>query len=146
MRVQMRLSQESEFILRREKEAYQTKEGISVTYGWLVNKMTKFVFSQDIDKIDWNFVRSYKLKVVDELKADDCEYNTTLNLENTVLENIHTMQIAFKSIFGASRVHKAFVVRMVLKANDLLRQGIPIFKEETMCSSGEKAEEGSDKI
>ena len=133
MRVQMRLSRESEIILKNEKKSYKMKEDITVTYGCLVNQTTKFLFSQDINKIDWKFVRGYKLKLVDESQADDCEYNTTLNLENTVLEEIHTMQIAFKDIFGASRVHKAFVVRMVLKSNYLLNQNIHIFKEETGC-------------
>lgn len=128
MRTQMRLSQESECILRKEKEKYKGEEDISVTYGWLVNKITKDVFSKDINRIDWYSVKTHQLKLVDEPKANDCEYNTTLNLENTVLDNIHTMQILFKDIFDASRIHKAFVVRMVLKANYLMNHDINIFK------------------
>lgn len=129
MRVQMRLSQESELILRKEKENHKEKEDISATYGWLVNKITKYVFSQDINKIDWKLVKTYQLKIVDEHQANDCEYNTTLNLEKTVLENINILQIMFKDVFDAARIHKAFVVRMLLKSNYLMNQNINIFKE-----------------
>ncbi|MFD2114357.1 hypothetical protein ACFSTH_00765 [Paenibacillus yanchengensis] len=130
MRVQMRLSQESELILRKEKESYKEKEDISVTYGWIVNKITKYIFSKDINKIDWKFIRNYQLKIVDEHQANDSEYNTTLNLEKTVLENINLLQIMFKDVFDAARIHKAFVVRMLLKANYLINQNINIFKED----------------
>ncbi|MDF1494978.1 hypothetical protein [Caproiciproducens sp. CPB-2] len=130
MRVQMRLSQESEFILRKEKENYKEKEDVSATYGWLVNKITKDVFSKDINKIDWKSVKSYQLKLVDEPQVNDCEYNTTLNLEKSVLENINTLQIMFKDVFNAARIHKAFVVRMLLKANFLINQNTNIFKEK----------------
>ena len=129
MRIQMRLSQESELILRKEKADYLKKEDISVTYGWLVNQITKKVFPL-AQKIDWEKIRTLQLQLVDDGKANDCEYNTTLNLEQTVVNNIVTMQIMFKDIFEAARVHKAFVVRMILRANYLININERIFTEE----------------
>lgn len=129
MRIQMRLSQESEHILRNEKQDYLKKEDISVTYGWIVNQITKKMFPL-AEKIDWKNVKLFQLKLVDDEKTNDFEYNTTLNLEQTAVNNIVAMQIMFKDIFKVARVHKAFVVRMVLRANHLINADEHIFKEE----------------
>lgn len=46
MRIQMRLSNESEIILKKEKERIKNEENISVTYGWIVNTITKKIYDR----------------------------------------------------------------------------------------------------
>ena len=137
MRIQMRLSQESERLLRAAKESYRIKEDVTVTYGWIVNGAVKELFRYadeqgGIEAIDWKLVKDYKLNLPDLEGDDGCEYNynTTLNLEATAVEEIAVMQIAFKTVFQAKRVHKAFAVRLALKANHLLSQNVDILKHE----------------
>ena len=126
MRIKMLLSSEAEYILQTEKENIKAKEDISVTLGWLVNKATKniYKYKEDGKKIDWKKVKVFPLKLSVPKDTDDYECNTTLNLEKTVVEIIEKLQIEFKEIFEAKRIHKAFVVRMILKANYILNNNI----------------------
>ena len=124
MRIKMRLSSEAEYILQTEKENIKAKEDVSVTLGWLVNKATKNIYKEDGKKIDWKKVKDFPLKLAVPKDTDDYECNTTLNLEKTVVEIIEKFQIEFKEIFEAKRIHKAFVVRMILKANYILNNNI----------------------
>lgn len=134
MRIRMRLSRESEWILRQEKQRYKEKEDISVTYGWIVNHITKNIVAQHVQHIDWLAIKACPYSAIQEHTpsdtAADIDFNTTLNLENTVLEYIQQLQILFKEVFSAARIHKAFVVRMILKADWMLKQGYNIYQEE----------------
>ncbi len=120
MRIQMRLSNESEIILKKEKERIKNEENISVTYGWIVNTITKKIYDR-FEEIDWVKIKNTTLKLVDINNANNCEYITTLNLEQSVVRTIEHLQNYFKTVFGASRIHKAFVVRMILKADYLYK-------------------------
>lgn len=121
MRIQMRLSNESEIILKKEKERIKNEENISVTYGWIVNTITKKIYDR-FEEIDWVKIKNTTLKLVDINNANNCEYITTLNLEQSVVREIeHLQNYNFKTVFGASRIHKAFVVRMILKADYLYK-------------------------
>lgn len=120
MRIQMRLSNESEIILKKEKERIKNEENISVTYGWIVNTITKKIYDR-FEEIDWVKIKNTTLKLVDINNANNCEYITTLNLEQSVVRAIEHLQNYFKTVFGASRIHKAFVVRMILKADYLYK-------------------------
>lgn len=131
MRVQMRLSSESQSILSQKKTAYEEKEQATVTYGWLVNQAVRKVCEgRDISTIDWTFVRGYPLHLVDEMAAEDCTYNITLNLQSTVLDYITQLQLIFRDVFHAARVHRGFAVRMALKAEYLMDQNVEIVKKE----------------
>lgn len=116
----MRLSNESEIILKKEKERIKNEENISVTYGWIVNTITKKIYDR-FEEIDWVKIKNTTLKLVDINNANNCEYITTLNLEQSVVRTIEHLQNYFKTVFGASRIHKAFVVRMILKADYLYK-------------------------
>ncbi len=120
MRIQMRLSNESEIILKKEKERIKNEENISVTYGWIVNTITKKIYDR-FEEIDWVKIKNTTLKLVDINNANNCEYITTLNLEQSVVREIEHLQNYFKTFFVASRIHKAFVVRMILKADYLYK-------------------------
>lgn len=120
MRIQMRLSNESEIILKKEKERIKNEENISVTYGWIVNTITKKIYDR-FEEIDWLKIKNTTLKLVDINNANNWEYITTLNLEQSVVREIEHLQNHFKTVFGASRIHKAFVVRMILKADYLYK-------------------------
>ena len=118
MRIQMRLSNESEIILKKER--IKNEENISVTYGWIVNTITKKIYDR-FEEIDWVKIKNTTLKLVDINNANNCEYITTLNLEQSVVREIENLQNYFKTVLGASRIHKAFVVRMILKADYLYK-------------------------
>lgn len=120
MRIQMRLSNESEIILKKEKERIKNEENISVTYGWIVNTITKKIYDR-FEEIDWVKIKNTTLKLVDINNANNWEYITTLNLEQSVVSIIEHLQNHFKTVFGVSRIHKAFVVRMILKADYLYK-------------------------
>ena len=120
MRIQMRLSNESEIILKKEKERIKNEENISVTYGWIVNTITKKIYDR-FEEIDWVKIKNTTLKLVDINNANNCEYITTLNLEQSVVREIEHLQNYFKTVFGDSWIHKAFVVWMILKADYLYK-------------------------
>lgn len=129
MRIQMRLSTEAQEILIKEKNSYEEKESVSVSYGWIVNRIFKrFSTIENIQNVDWKYIKEYNLNLVDEKGCNDCEYNTTFNLENSVIKMINDFQVLFKNVFEAKRVHKAFVVRLVIKADYLHTIGINIYK------------------
>ncbi|WP_438495466.1 hypothetical protein [Paenibacillus sp. IHBB 3054] len=129
MRVQMSLSSLSQIILKKKKENHFQNEGASITYGYITGNAIKNIFKHDINKIDWLHVKTCKLKVENEI-SEDKEFSTILNLENSVLEKITELQIFFKGYFGANRIHRAFAVKLALKANYMEENGINIFKED----------------
>ena len=122
MRIQVRLTRESETILREEKESYRRRTSATATYGWLVNKITKKVFPL-VDIIDWQLVYDTQLNLV----SDDGAFNTALNLETAVLDNISTMQVKFKEFFGTG-FHKAYVIRLILRANYMMNANENVMK------------------
>lgn len=129
MRVQMALSILSQIILRKEKEDYLQNEGASITYGYITGTAIKNIFKHDINTINWLHVKTCKLEIENEI-SEDKEFSTILNLENSVLEKITELQIFFKEYFGANRIHRAFAVKLALKANYMDKNGINIFKED----------------
>ncbi|MBP1309080.1 hypothetical protein JOD82_002100 [Paenibacillus sp. 1182] len=129
MRVQMSLSALSQIILIKEKEDYLQKEGASITYGYITGGAIKNIFKHDINQIDWLHVKTCKLEVENAI-IEDKEFSTILNLENSVLEKITELQVFFKTYFGAKRIHRAFAVKLALKANYMEKNSINIFKED----------------
>lgn len=126
MRIQLKLSQECESILNLKKAQYDKQEGVSVTYGWLVNFMMRDIFPIR-ESINWLEV---KKKPIAHLSNEKKDYNTTLNLEQTAIDNIILLQLQFKEIFNTVRIHKAFVVRMVVKAHYLIQNNVNIYEKE----------------
>lgn len=128
MRVQMSLSSLSQIILKKEKEDYFQNEGASITYGYITGNAIKNIFKNDLNKIDWLHVKTCKLEIENEINEDK-EFSTILNLENSVLEKITELQIFLKGYFGAKRVHRAFAVKLALKANYMEKNHINIYKD-----------------
>lgn len=131
MRVQLALSTLSQIILKKEKEDYLQNEGASITYGYITGTAIKNICKHDINRINWLQVKTCKLEIENEFEiSEDKEFSTILNLENSVLEKITELQIFFKAYFGANRIHRAFAVKLALKANYMDKNGIHIFKED----------------
>lgn len=131
MRIQMRLNTEAQEILIKEKKLYEEAESVSASYGWIVNRIFKrFSKVENIEDVDWEYIKKYKLNLVNEDSCNKSEYNTTFNIENSVIQMINDFQILFKDVFNAKRIHKAFVVRLVIKADYILSHnpGINIYK------------------
>lgn len=125
----MSLSALSQIILKNEKQNYLQNEGASITYGYITGSAIKDIFKHDINKIDWLHVKTCKLEVENEI-IEDKEFSTILNLENSVLEKITELQVFLKTYFGAKRIHRAFAVKLALKADYMKRNSINIFKED----------------
>ena len=123
----MCLDASSQAILRKEKNIHLESEGTSITYGYITGTAIKNIFNHEIKKIDWLRVKTCTLEI--EINEDK-EFSTILNLENSVLEKITELQIFLKGYFGASRIHRAFAVKLALKANYMNKNGINIFKED----------------
>lgn len=131
MRIQVRLSQETENILSFEKEKYEKMEGVCTTYGYIVNKIAHKMLNNCDKKIDWKKVKETSLShLQSESKKIERDYSTTLNLESTVVDSITNLQIEFKKIFDAVRVHRAYAIRMLVRAYVLSEQNIDIYAYE----------------
>ncbi|MGO4370047.1 hypothetical protein AB4Z21_04470 [Paenibacillus sp. MCAF20] len=130
MRIQMRLSHEAEVILRMEKQKMEKAEGVSPTYGYIINQKVREVFP--IKKsVNWEKVKDAKVPYeYQSSEKGEIDYSTTLNLELSVLKCIEELQVDFKDIFHVARVHKSFVVRLVLKAAKLLEMKEDISKQQ----------------
>lgn len=114
MRVRMRLSQETKYLLNHYKAHYKEVDGDSVTFGWLVNLFTEEIMKKE--DISWSDYKLKDIKIDKSITSDDNDYNTTLNLRKPVVDQIDILQNKFIGIFEVKRVHKAFVVRMIVKA------------------------------
>lgn len=131
MRIQVRLSQETENVLSFEKEKYEKAEGVCTTYGYIINKIAHKMLNNYEKNIDWKKVKETSIPhLQSDIKKVEKDYSTTLNLESTVADNITKLQIEFKQIFNVTRVHRAFAIRMLVRAYVLEEQSKDIFVNE----------------
>lgn len=128
MRKKLKLSKESEELLKYYKKVYYDVEAYNASYTFIVNKIIEEL-SPEFTKIDWILVKNTKSNKAPENDKDNTIYDTTLNLTNTAETNVNIVQREVKEQFKISRVHMAFAVKMILRAYYLKNiQKINIYK------------------
>ncbi len=128
MRKQMKLSKETEELLKYYKKVYCDVEGYNASYTFIANKIIE-EFSPEFSKIDWLLVKNTKSNKAPKNDKDNTVYDTTLNLTNSAEANIGIVQREVIEQFKVSRVHMAFAVKMILRAYYLKNvQKINIYK------------------
>lgn len=125
MRIQMRLSKEARVVLEELKLEY-LKKGEDKTSGVIVDEIFEY-FSSRFHNVDWEFVQN--APKFDEILADYTSVNpTTLNLSDSTITTMSHIRNHFNSILDMKRtVYRSFIIRMVLKAYKLKKEGTNIY-------------------
>lgn len=113
--IRMRLSSESKIILDKLQKDIYTKLGYEVSYSSLVSQAVR-QFVPKKDNIDWKRLKETTLKFSSLEESNNWEYQTSLMLQEDVLALLSELQNYFLDVFQAKRIHRAFCVRLCLKA------------------------------
>ena len=125
MRIQMRLSKEGRVVLEELKLEY-LKNDESKTSVVIVDEIFEY-FSSNFKNVNWKFVQN--APEFDEILADYTTVNpTTLNLSKETINTMYNIRDYFNGILGMKRtVYRSFIIRMVLKAYKLEKEGTNIY-------------------
>ncbi|MFS5669579.1 hypothetical protein V2V56_03100 [Streptococcus agalactiae] len=115
--IRMRLSSESKIILDKLQKDIYSKLGYEVSYSSLVSQAVR-QFVPKKDSIDWIQLKETSLKF-SSTEQSDWDYQTSFMLEEDVLTLLSELQNYFLEVFQAKRIHRAFCVRLCLKAQFL---------------------------
>ncbi|KAA8701189.1 hypothetical protein F4V48_09215 [Lactococcus lactis subsp. hordniae] len=111
----MRLASESKLLLEKLREAFKEQFGFDVSYSSLVNQIVRTQYKK-MREIEWQNIKLKKLDFSNLTMSNDWGYQTSFMIEKDVLDSLLEMQIYFMNVFGAKRIHKAFVVRLCIKS------------------------------
>lgn len=113
--VRMRLSSESKILLDELQKNFKTKFGLDVSYSSIVNQAIRTEYKRRPESY-WISIKDKKLELGDLNSERDWDYQTSFMLEQDVLEFLLELQVYFKDVFGAKRIHRAFCVRLCIKS------------------------------
>ncbi|OEH81139.1 hypothetical protein BCR26_17410 [Enterococcus rivorum] len=114
MRIQMKLSRDAMLAIQEIKNLEFSDPNITITNGYVVGVAYNRIKNK---QVDWNKVATSNIPGVSNNPSSDIKsVKTTLNLEQNILDGIKEIQNSFFSIFNLKRVHKAYVVKMILFA------------------------------
>lgn len=121
----MRLSREGRVVLEELKLEY-LKNDESRTSGEIVDEIFEY-FKNDFYKINWGLVQSKP--EYDGILADYTSVNpTTLNLSHQTIDIMNNFRDYFNQTLNMKRtVYRSFIIRIVLKAFKLKKDGINIY-------------------
>ena len=114
----MRLSSESKIILDKLQNDIYSKQGYEVSYSSIVSQAVRQVVPKK-DSVDWKELKETTLKFSSLEQSNNWEYQTSFMLEQDVLALLSELQNFFLDVFEAKRIHRAFCVRLCLKAQFL---------------------------
>ncbi|HEU3700670.1 Uncharacterised protein [Streptococcus pneumoniae] len=114
----MRLSSESKIILDKLQNDIYSKQGYEVSYSSIVSQAVR-QFVPKKDSVDWKELKETTLKFSSLEQSNNWEYQTSFMLEQDVLALLSELQNLFLDVFEAKRIHRAFCVRLCLKAQFL---------------------------
>jgi len=116
--IRMRLSSESKIILDKLQNDIYSKQGYEVSYSSIVSQAVRR-FVPNKENLDWKQLKETTLKFSSLEQSNNWEYQTSFMLERDVLDLIFKLQNYFLEVFQAKRIHRAFCVRLCLKAQFL---------------------------
>ncbi|MBP2100734.1 hypothetical protein [Enterococcus rivorum] len=110
----MKLSRDAMLAIQEIKNLEFSDPNITITNGYVVGVAYNRIKNK---QVDWNKVATSNIPGVSNNPSSDIKsVKTTLNLEQNILDGIKEIQNSFFSIFNLKRVHKAYVVKMILFA------------------------------
>lgn len=114
LRLQMKLGRDTVIALNEMKRLSFSDPDIPITNGYVLG----IAYNRIKDKnINWKKVSTDNIpNVTDDVTSDIKGVKTTLNIEQNIFDGLTEIQNSFFSIFDLKRVHKAFVVKLVLFA------------------------------
>ena len=115
MRVSMKLDYTSNLLLNQMINEYNTKTGLNVNRGFMVNLIMMNI-SEKYDMFDWDYIS----KLVINSDKSTVVHSTKLNLSYEVVDIVETIKKDFKNIFPNREIHFAFVIKQCIKARYLL--------------------------
>lgn len=129
MRIQMHMSRDAKLALREVKRLEYGDTHIEITNAYLVGVAYKRIKDRPID---WLEVATANVpNVTDDTTSSIQAVKTTLNLELSVDEGITALQTELNTVFDNKRVHRSFVVKLVLLAFVLDKEGLlPLLEDE----------------
>ena len=116
--IRMRLSSESKIILDKLQNDIYSKQRYEVSYSSIVSQAVR-QFVPKKDSVDWKQLKETTLKFSSLEQSNNWEYQTSFMLEKDVLALLSELQNFFLDVFQARRIHRAFCVRLCLKAQFL---------------------------
>ena len=112
----MKLSRPTVIAFNEFKRIVYGDPNIKITSGYVLGAAYNLI-KEEIDDIDWNKVNKKENQIVDNsLDKSITNIHTTLNIESSVLEGINKLQERLLSDPQAKRIHKSFVVKLVMFA------------------------------
>lgn len=117
--VRMRLASESRQILDKLKDDVYNKLGYEVSYSSIVSQAVREYVPKK-ERIDWIKLKETAIPFSSLKQSNNWEYQTSLMLEKDVLILLSELQNFFLDVFQAKRIHRAFCIRLCLKAQFLL--------------------------
>ena len=112
----MKLSRTTVLAFNEFKRLKYDDPNIRITNGYLLGVAYKSLIPV-LSSIEWEQIVNEPIQNVTVNEDQTVEgVKTTLNLEQTVLDGIESLQKEFLTVFKAKRIHKAFVVKMVMLA------------------------------
>ncbi|WP_281193125.1 hypothetical protein [Erysipelothrix rhusiopathiae] len=122
MRLNVRLARETLMGIQELKEILQLDpnySGLIITNGFVVNKAF-----QETKDINWEEVILSKRPVNQNLKMENLDVRTNLNVSEEVIDGINDLKLLFPSILTeVSYVTTSFVIRMIIRGSLLKREG-----------------------
>ena len=116
--IRMRLSSESKMILDKLQKDIYSKQGYEVSYSSLVSQAVR-QFVPKKESLNWIQLKETPLKFSSVEQSNNWEYQTSFMLEEDVLALLSELRNFFLDVFQAKRIHRAFCVRLCLKAQFL---------------------------
>ncbi|MBU7542395.1 hypothetical protein KGP38_07260 [Lactococcus lactis] len=119
MRIQLKFGRDTMLALNELKILLFGDPNITVTQGYIVEQAYKLV---KIDKIEnpkdfWLELSAIKLSNIIETDDETIQgVKTTLNLDSETIDGINKLQHDFLTYFNNKRIHRAYVIKLILFA------------------------------
>ncbi|RFU64454.1 hypothetical protein [Bacillus sp. V59.32b] len=129
MRIQMKLSKATVIAFNEFKRKIYGDPNIEITNGYVLGAAYNLI-KEELENIDWEEVKNRESEIVRESQDKSVEgVHTTLNIDSAISEGINKLQNAFLNEFKTTRIHRSFVVKLVMFAT-LLHHNNELPKKE----------------
>lgn len=116
MRVKIKLSRHTVIAFQEYKKLIYGDPDIKVTSGYVLGAAFKSLESS-LSSIKWDEIDKSPIpNVSDNNDKSIVGVDTTLNIESSILKGIEKLQKDFLNIFKTKRIHKSYVVKLIMYA------------------------------
>lgn len=116
MRLQMKLSKSTVIAFNEFKRQIYGDPNIKITNGYVVGAAYNMI-KDELINIDWEEVKNKESEIISESHDKSAKgVHTTLNIEISIVKGINKLQNAFLTEFTTTRIHRSFVVKLIMFA------------------------------